>query len=216
MRSGFEPGDRCWSCGREVPGAVIEATNVLHARSAEEGGPYRWLPCGGCDVPNGVAGNPELGWILHPVEGRHEPTLAERLAPRFGRRQARRARDWWARHGGSVTALETGSDAPAPKSRERRDGPDAEPPPVDRKAPRAAPPPEPPADDPRTVLGVAADADEREIRRAFRRAVKRCHPDRVAHLDPAFAELAHRKVKELRAAYEALLGRDPGSRPGRT
>jgi DnaJ like chaperone protein len=63
----------------------------------------------------------------------------------------------------------------------------------------------PAAEDPRTLLGVGPDATAHEIRRAYREAVKRSHPDRVAHMDRAFQDLAHARMKALRRAYEALL-----------
>ena len=43
------------------------------------------------------------------------------------------------------------------------------------------------------LLGIAADAPPDEIRRAYRAAVKLCHPDRVARLDPEIQELATRE-----------------------
>lgn len=62
-------------------------------------------------------------------------------------------------------------------------------------------------DSPHGILGVPLDADLDTVRRAYRAAVKKCHPDRVAHLDAEFQELAHRKVKALRRAYDALVKR---------
>ena len=48
-------------------------------------------------------------------------------------------------------------------------------------------------------------ASEDEIRTAYRKALKLCHPDRVANLDPEIQDVAHRKAKALRRAYEELL-----------
>lgn len=49
------------------------------------------------------------------------------------------------------------------------------------------------------LLGVARDATEKDIKRAFRALAKECHPD-VAGDDPAKTE----RFKSLRAAYEVL------------
>lgn len=57
--------------------------------------------------------------------------------------------------------------------------------------------------DPYEVLGVARTADEREIKRAFRRLARELHPDVNAH-DPE----AETKFKELATAYEILSNAD--------
>jgi len=78
----------------------------------------------------------------------------------------------------------------------------------------APPPPVPPgppvpfdARAPHDLLGIAEDADEATIRSAYRAALKLCHPDRVANLDPEIQDLATTKSKALRRAYERLLSR---------
>jgi DnaJ-class molecular chaperone len=58
---------------------------------------------------------------------------------------------------------------------------------------------------------VAPTASREEIDAAFRARALQCHPDKVAHLDPDFRELAERKFRELIAAYEALAGEAPVS-----
>lgn len=65
----------------------------------------------------------------------------------------------------------------------------------------------PPADDndPRRVLGVAADASSDEIRKAYQDKVRQYHPDRVAGAAPELQRLAERRTKELNAAYQALI-----------
>lgn len=64
--------------------------------------------------------------------------------------------------------------------------------------------------DPYTVLGVPRDADEPAIHRAYRRAVRRTHPD----VGGSAAEF-----EEVQAAYESLRGRasrrPPASPPRR-
>jgi curved DNA-binding protein CbpA len=62
-------------------------------------------------------------------------------------------------------------------------------------------------DDPYRVLGVSADASQRDIARAYRRAVQRAHPDRHPK-DPHAAA----RFQALTDAYELL--RDPGRRAG--
>ena len=55
------------------------------------------------------------------------------------------------------------------------------------------------------VLGVSRDADEKDIKRAFRRLARKYHPD----MNPGDKE-AERKFKEISEAYEVL--RDPKKR----
>lgn len=54
-------------------------------------------------------------------------------------------------------------------------------------------------DDPYSVLGVAPTATDQEIKQAFRRLARACHPD-VAGTDPDAAQ----RFKDVRAAYELL------------
>ncbi|WP_170417367.1 DnaJ C-terminal domain-containing protein [Ruegeria atlantica] len=61
------------------------------------------------------------------------------------------------------------------------------------------------SDDPYTVLGVAKDASAAEIKKAYRRIAKECHPD----LKPGDAE-AEAKFKAAASAYDLL--KDPDTR----
>jgi len=61
------------------------------------------------------------------------------------------------------------------------------------------------SDDPYSVLGVAQDASEAQIKKAYRRIAKECHPD----LKPGDAE-AEAKFKAAAAAYDLL--KDPETR----
>lgn len=61
------------------------------------------------------------------------------------------------------------------------------------------------SDDPYSVLGVAKDASAAEIKKAYRRIAKDCHPD----LKPGDAE-AEAKFKAAAAAYDLL--KDPDTR----
>lgn len=56
------------------------------------------------------------------------------------------------------------------------------------------------------ILGVRADAERKEIDRAFRRLVAGCHPDRVDGLHPSIRERASDLTVALTAARELLLG----------
>src|SRR5262249_17598843 len=52
-----------------------------------------------------------------------------------------------------------------------------------------------------SVLEVSPYASADEIRRSYRRKIKRSHPDRVAWLAPEFLPLAEVRAKSLNAAY---------------
>ncbi|MDT8287032.1 MAG: DnaJ domain-containing protein [Elusimicrobiales bacterium] len=58
--------------------------------------------------------------------------------------------------------------------------------------------------DPYKVLGVAGNASDDEIRQAYLKLANKYHPDKVDHLGEEFRELAHRRFKQIRAAYERL------------
>jgi curved DNA-binding protein CbpA len=56
---------------------------------------------------------------------------------------------------------------------------------------------------------VSPQADTDEIRFAYHRKIKQCHPDKVAGLAPEFVDLAERHTRTLNAAYyEATRARD--------
>jgi DnaJ-like protein len=60
---------------------------------------------------------------------------------------------------------------------------------------------------PHEILGVAADAGEREIRAAFHRLAIHYHPDKARHLGVEFERVALEKFVVLKEAYEKLLSR---------
>lgn len=62
----------------------------------------------------------------------------------------------------------------------------------------------PAADAAYTVLGLASDAADAAVKRAFRRLAARHHPDKVAHLGEKPMALAAARFNEIREAYEAI------------
>jgi DnaJ like chaperone protein len=54
------------------------------------------------------------------------------------------------------------------------------------------------------VLGIPPGASIDEIKRAFRALASRHHPDRVAHLGPKAAVLAHERFREIQEAYATI------------
>ncbi|MBI4537470.1 MAG: DnaJ domain-containing protein [candidate division NC10 bacterium] len=61
--------------------------------------------------------------------------------------------------------------------------------------------------DPYALLEVPPQASPEEIKTAYKRAVGRYHPDKVAHLGKEFQELAHKKLLAIQKAYDLLQGR---------
>ena len=59
------------------------------------------------------------------------------------------------------------------------------------------------------TLGVAQDASNADIKKAYRRLMNRNHPDKLApsNPDPAVLEEAERRTREIRSAYDLLKAR---------
>ena len=55
---------------------------------------------------------------------------------------------------------------------------------------------------PYKVLGIAPDASDEDVKRAYRELARKYHPDR--YKDNDLAELAGEKMKEINAAYEEI------------
>lgn len=60
--------------------------------------------------------------------------------------------------------------------------------------------------DPYEVLGVPRGADEETIKTAYKKLVKKYHPDR--YINSPMADMASEKMKEINMAYDALTGKN--------
>jgi DnaJ like chaperone protein len=71
---------------------------------------------------------------------------------------------------------------------------------------RSAPPPRAAtgAPDPYAVLGVAADADERAVKRAWRKLMSEHHPDKLGDVPESLRARAELRAREINIAYERI------------
>ncbi|MGH8184740.1 MAG: co-chaperone DjlA [Rhodanobacteraceae bacterium] len=67
-----------------------------------------------------------------------------------------------------------------------------------RPAPRSSGP------DPYAVLGVPHDADERTIKRAYRKLISEYHPDRLGNMPEDLRRRAEARASEINAAWERI------------
>lgn len=58
--------------------------------------------------------------------------------------------------------------------------------------------------DPYTVLGLARESSDEELKKAYRALAKKFHPDRVTHLGEEVRAHSEQKFKELQAAWDAI------------
>jgi DnaJ like chaperone protein len=58
--------------------------------------------------------------------------------------------------------------------------------------------------DPYTVLGVPRDADERTIKRAYRKLISESHPDRLGNMPEDLRRRAEARASEINAAWERI------------
>jgi DnaJ like chaperone protein len=82
---------------------------------------------------------------------------------------------------------------------------EAAPKPEPAPEPQVVPVTEPEKLSPLELLGLSATATVVEIKTAYRKRVKECHPDRFANMDQRARELAERWTKALNAAYSSLM-----------
>ena len=68
------------------------------------------------------------------------------------------------------------------------------------------------SNNPYKILGVSPEADEEEIKRAYRELARKYHPDRYSDSD--LADLAGEKMKEINAAYEEIQRQREGGATG--
>ena len=66
------------------------------------------------------------------------------------------------------------------------------------------PPPSRGGPDPYAVLGVPHDADERTIKRAYRKLISEHHPDRLGSLPEDMRKRAEQRASEINAAWERI------------
>jgi DnaJ like chaperone protein len=58
--------------------------------------------------------------------------------------------------------------------------------------------------DPYAVLGIERGADERAIKRAYRKLISEHHPDRLGDLPETMRKQAEARASEINAAYERI------------
>ena len=58
--------------------------------------------------------------------------------------------------------------------------------------------------DPYTVLGIERSADDRTVKRAYRKLISEHHPDRLGDLPEAMRRQAEARASEINAAYERI------------
>ena len=57
------------------------------------------------------------------------------------------------------------------------------------------------------ILEVEPNASENEIKSAYRKMVKKYHPDKLRGQDPAMIKGAEEKFREVQKAYETLMNK---------
>ena len=199
---------RCRSCGRAFTAGEIVGRGILRTRPADRGGPVIEFACPACGtvIPLVPYGNGRYALPGQPPPP--PPTDLERKLP-------------WDVPGGSRAP---GGGTTGPASDRPTDLPPlGRIPPVehaDRPGGRATrrpsdeDPVRPPGPGPDrrlttleafALLGLSPAAVPADVEKAFHERALLCHPDKVAHLDAEFAELANRKFRRLAEARDLLV-----------
>jgi len=178
----MDPG-RCPRCTRPYSASEVLGFGVLRSRTASAGGPRMEFEC------------PECGRLIRLIphgSGRYAPPGEPPPAsvPEAERRPP------WAVDGDRRQTVTEAPPRPEPEP-EPVEIPEAQPKPDAGEAPLG--PVEALA-----LLGCKPSAGGAEIEQAFRERSLTCHPDKVAHLDREFQELAEKKFKRLRRALDIL------------
>jgi len=58
--------------------------------------------------------------------------------------------------------------------------------------------------DPYAILGLTPDANEREIKRAYRKLISQHHPDKLGDVPEALKQRAEERAREINTAYEKI------------
>jgi DnaJ like chaperone protein len=73
-----------------------------------------------------------------------------------------------------------------------------------QRGPGARPPPGPQHADPYVVLGIERGANERDIKRAYRKLMSQHHPDKLGDVPDELKRRAEERAREINAAYERI------------
>jgi DnaJ like chaperone protein len=58
--------------------------------------------------------------------------------------------------------------------------------------------------DPYAILGLTPDANEREVKRAYRKLISQHHPDKLGDVPDALKQRAEERAREINTAYEKI------------
>jgi hypothetical protein len=172
---------RCPRCATPYTASEIAGFGILRARLARQGGPRLEYTCQRC------------GCLIHLIphgEGRYAPP-GEPPPPAVPPEERRPP---WLKERPRVEVEEDPAEPLEVPAAEPADDASEDEEAVPLGAAEAL-----------EILGVPPTASKAAIERAFRERSLTCHPDKVAHLDPEFQQLAERKFKRLQRAYHLLV-----------
>jgi len=231
------PAVTCWFCGHPSPVRQLLRDGILRSREASAGGPYRLFICPACAQENLCEKTARGRWFASPNS---KLTVFEYLFSKILDRESAAAqtllaaiswlrdnedrrryffeRDGDRRYSGvsllgrlwpgaprrPASSEGPGAGAKGRASRERGGSTERDSWRPQRSSPIVTP---------YEVLGLKADASEREIRAAFHRLAIHYHPDKVHHRGEEFERIAQEKFLRLKEAYENLI-RERGSGSG--